>query len=200
MKSAKYLGITLSSNLNWGKHIKAIAAKANRTGAFVHRNIKRCPTKVHTDCYKTLVRPTLEYASSVWSPHQKEYKQELEMVQRRAARRICKDFSRDTSATALVEKLKLEELKQRRDTNQVTMMYKVMKDQVSVNPRPGTLTPSGRNTRTQHGLLVPYTRTNVRLYSFFPVAIRMWNSLSTTAATASSVDAFKTAVEGWRYD
>ena len=140
----------------------------------------------------------MEYASSVWSPHQIENKNDLEMVQRRAARRICKDFSRDTSGAALVQKLKLEELEQRRDAGRVTMMYKIMNDEVSVHPRPGTLTQATRS-RVQHGLLVPHTRTNVRLHSFFPVAVRMWNSLPTTTATAPSEDAFKSALEGWSY-
>jgi hypothetical protein len=35
---------------------------------------------------KTLVRPTIEYCSSVWSPHTKDAINKIEMVQRRAAR------------------------------------------------------------------------------------------------------------------
>ena len=196
--SAKYLGVTLTSNLNWGKHIKSIAAKANKTSAFIHRNIKQCPTRVFTDCYKTLVRPTMEYAAAVWSPHQKEFIEDLETVQKRAARRIFKDFSRDTHGSDLVEKLKLEKLKKRRNASRATMLYKVTSGNVSVNLRPGTLTELSR-TRQQHGFRVPRTRTDVYLYSFFPNAIRMWNSLPDAAFSASSVESFKTAIEGWNY-
>ncbi len=200
VSSAKYLGVTLTSNLNWAKHVKAITAKANKTSAFVYRNLKGCPAKVHTTCYKTLVRPVLEYASSVWSPHQKNLIQDLEMVQRRAARRICKDFSRETSATALVKSLGLETLKSRRDTGRAIMMYKVMEGSVCVNPRPGVITPTPRDTRTKHGLQLPHTRTNIMLHSFFPQAIRMWNSIPTIATEAPSADAFRNALKGWRYE
>ncbi len=198
--SAKYLGLMLTSNMNWSKHIKATTAKANKTSAFVHRNLKGCPTRVHTQCFKTLVRPVLEYASSVWSPHQKELVHDLEMVQRRAARRICGDFGRETSATALVDKLGLETLKSRRDAGRAIMMYKVMNGAVCVCPKPGTITPTQRQSRQRHALLVPHSRTNVMLHSFFPTAIRMWNSISTTVTEAPSVDAFRTALKGWTYE
>jgi hypothetical protein len=38
--SAKYLGITLQSNLKWNKHIDQTASKANKTHSFVRRNLK----------------------------------------------------------------------------------------------------------------------------------------------------------------
>ena len=38
VNNAKYLGITISKNLNWKAHINNIAAEANKASAFVHRN------------------------------------------------------------------------------------------------------------------------------------------------------------------
>ena len=113
VESAKYLGVEISNNLNWTKHVQSIAAKANRTSAFVYRNIRGCSHSTHTNCYKGLVRPTLEYASPVWDPHQKTLVDSLEKVQRRAARRIVQDFSKDSSATTILENLKLTPLKER---------------------------------------------------------------------------------------
>ncbi len=196
---AKYLGLTTTKNLSWNKHIHGTAAKASRTSAFVHRNLKGCPKTVHTQCYKSLVRPILKYASPVWSPQATTLIHEIEMVQRRAARRISRDYRRTTSASALVSNLGLDTLKHRRDINSVTMMYKVINGVVDVHPHPGTITPAGRTTRVQHRLMVPYTRTNVKLHSFFPTAIRMWNSIPGDAVSATTVDAFKAALRGWSY-
>ena len=38
--SAKYLGVTISQDLNWNNHINNIIGKANRTFGFVKRNVK----------------------------------------------------------------------------------------------------------------------------------------------------------------
>ena len=45
-----------------------------------------CPPGVKEAAYKGLVRPVLEYVSSVWDPHTIALQEELEKVQNRAAR------------------------------------------------------------------------------------------------------------------
>ena len=67
--SAKYLGINISEDLNWNNHIHEITSKANRTLGFVKRNVKTRNESVKELAYKTLVRPQVEYASSVRNPH-----------------------------------------------------------------------------------------------------------------------------------
>jgi hypothetical protein len=68
--SAKYLGCTISSDLIWGKHISTICSKANNTISFLKRNINISNKSIKEKTYVSLVRPTLEYASSVWDPFQ----------------------------------------------------------------------------------------------------------------------------------
>ena len=36
---------------------------------FLYRNLRQCPAHIKAICYKSMVRPILEYASSVWDPH-----------------------------------------------------------------------------------------------------------------------------------
>ena len=66
---AKYLGVLLTDNLKWSPHISAITAKANRILGFVRRNIKISSKIIKEATYKALVRPILEYGSTVWDPH-----------------------------------------------------------------------------------------------------------------------------------
>ena len=40
VSAAKYLGVTISDDLNWGTHIDNITKKANQTLGFLKRNIK----------------------------------------------------------------------------------------------------------------------------------------------------------------
>ena len=76
-----YLGVELSSTLSWNDHIGNITTKANKTLGFIRRNLSKCPMNIKRQAYITLVRPTLEYASSVWDPHLQKHIQQLEMVQ-----------------------------------------------------------------------------------------------------------------------
>ena len=46
VKTAKYLGVELSSDLNWGPHIQAVTAKGHRTSAFLTRNLKGCSQQI----------------------------------------------------------------------------------------------------------------------------------------------------------
>jgi hypothetical protein len=54
------------------------------TLGFIRRNLGRCPTNIKRQAYLSLVRPHLEYASSVWDPHLQKHLYQIEMVQRRA--------------------------------------------------------------------------------------------------------------------
>ena len=88
VKSAKYLGITITSDLRWNKHIATVTSKANKALGFVKRNIHSSSELVKTRAYQAIVRPSLEYATCVWDPHTQTTKQKLEAVQRRAARYV----------------------------------------------------------------------------------------------------------------
>ena len=83
---AKYLDITITGNMDWGQHISEISSKAAKTLGFLRRNLTFAPRRSKEAAYKTLVRPKLEYASSVWSTYSKLQINQIEKVQRTAAR------------------------------------------------------------------------------------------------------------------
>ena len=68
VKDGKYLGVQISESLSWNAHIASTAKKASNSLAFLRRNLTSCPPDVKAQSYKTLVRPILEYASTVWDP------------------------------------------------------------------------------------------------------------------------------------
>ena len=86
--SAKYLGVTISQNISWSKHIDIITCKANSILAFLQRNLSQCSLRVKSLAYFTYVRPVLEYASVVWSPFTQSNIDKIEKVQSKAARLI----------------------------------------------------------------------------------------------------------------
>jgi hypothetical protein len=63
-----------------------ITNKANASLRFIKRNVKTDSIKTKELAYKTYVRTKVEYCSVVWDPWQKQQINEIEMIQRRAAR------------------------------------------------------------------------------------------------------------------
>ena len=55
--------------------------------------------------YKTLVRPQVEYASTVWSPHTQQNIHKVEIIQRRAIRWVKHNYSTYDSVTQIQESL-----------------------------------------------------------------------------------------------
>ena len=66
--------------------MQAVCKKATVTLNLVRRNVGGCPKYVKERCYATQVRPTMEYACTVWDPNTQSNIKKIEMVQRRAAR------------------------------------------------------------------------------------------------------------------
>ena len=111
----KYLGVTITNDLKWNTHISNICNKANRTLGFLRRTLFSCPQNVKEAAYKGMVRPILEYGSSVWDPHPDKLRKELEKVQNRAARFVTRNYDYETgSMTGILGQLKWESLKKRR--------------------------------------------------------------------------------------
>ena len=112
VESIKYLGVTITNDLKWNTHISNVCTKANRTLGFLRRNLYSCPPDVKEAAYKGLVRPVLEYGSSVWDPHTHGLQEELEKVQNRGARFVMGNYVFETgSMTGILGQLKWESLK-----------------------------------------------------------------------------------------
>jgi hypothetical protein len=110
VKGGKYLGVTISDNMSWNAHVDATAKKANNSLSFLRRNLTRCPQDIKAQCYESLVRPILEYASAAWDPYTTKNIQQLEAVQRRAARFVTGDYKTTSSTSNMIKELGWEPL------------------------------------------------------------------------------------------
>ena len=95
-EASNYLGVTLTSNLSWNKHVENVAAKGNRTIVFVKCNPRECTKPVKAASYTTLVHPVLEYALTVWDPTMDHNIKILDKVQKRAAKFVTNDYTTRT--------------------------------------------------------------------------------------------------------
>ena len=79
------------------------------------------------------MRPVLDYGSSVWHPPGVVLQEELESVQKRAARFVTGNYDYETgSMTGILGQLKWESLKKRRKDNRLILLYKGLKGKASV--------------------------------------------------------------------
>ena len=101
--------------------------KANLSLGFLRRNLSSCPEGVKEAAHKAIVRPYLEYASSVWDPHLKKHVKQIEGVQRRAARFVKNCYTREPgTVTNLLNELNWIPLKVRRTISRLTLFHKAI--------------------------------------------------------------------------
>ena len=152
----------------------AITHKAAQINGFLYRNLSQCPPRVKTTCYKLMVRPILECATSVWDPQTNINIQALESVQRHAARFCLGDYSRYSSVTSMLLLLGLPSLQSRRSLAKLTIMNKIIKGHLHI--------PSNSLILNYHDSRDGYftqlqSRTVSYKFLFFPSTIKLWNSL-----------------------
>ena len=114
VEKIKYLDVRITNDLKWNTRVSNILTKVNRTLGFLRRNLGACPLDVKESAYKELIRPILEYGSLVWDPQCILLQDELEKVQKRAARFVTGSYVYDTrSMTGILEKPRWESLKKK---------------------------------------------------------------------------------------
>ena len=121
----------------------------------------------------------MEYANTVWDPHDRQDINSIERVQRRAARFVKSDYGRTSSVTEMMKDLKWRSLQERRCVTRLTMLHKILNNQTAVQMPPHINIPeeTTRRGRHSHHLNIPRAATNGYQYSFFPRTIRCWNTL-----------------------
>ena len=133
VESIKYLGVTITNDLRRNTHVSNVCTKANRTLGCLRRNLYPCPQEVKEAAYKGLVRPVPDYGSSVLDPRV-ILQEELESVQKRAARFVTGHYNYETgNTTGILGQLKWESLMKRRKDNRLLLLYKGLKP-VKVKP------------------------------------------------------------------
>ena len=193
-----YLGLTFTSKLSWKTHISNITLKANRMLGFIKRNLKHCHPRLKEQAYISLVRPHLEYCSTVWNPHHQNTINQIEAIQKRAARFVKNIYQRTESVSAMLQDLQWPSLQSRREAAIKTMLFKISHNLIAINKDqyPLYLTPlTDTRLRNYHParfqLLTTHSTKDIYKFSFMPTAVRLWNTLPADVITAPSVDVFR---------
>ena len=118
------------------------------------------------------------------------------MVQRKAVHFITGDYRITSSVTGMINNLNLDTLENRRKKSKATTTYKILKGTIEVEKH--RLEPKLSHYRTRghsEQFVIPRSHTKTHQQSFFPSAIRIWNSLTEEAISSQNVDIFKSIVD-----
>ena len=169
------LGVIVDPDLKFDRHVLSIVARAKQRAAIIHRCFLSRNVNNLILAFKTYVRPLLEYAPQVWSPHLLYLIDAIESVQRSFTKRLP-GFANLTYAERLTN-LKLDSLEQRRMHFDLTMCYNIVHGLSAVS-FDDSFTFNNSCTRGHSlKLNVPVAKCDVRKYSFAVRVVPIWNSL-----------------------
>ena len=177
--STTYLGVELSADMKWNTHVKKTAAKGNQMLGVLRRNLKNCPRNLKDLAYKSILRPKLEYASSVWDPYTAENINKLEGVQRRSARFVCNKYTRKESVTSMLDDLEWPPLQQRRAESRLALFHRIVNGTVDIDSAvlmEESRRPSRKANKVQY--MRHSSKKDCNKYSFVPRSIVQWNNIN----------------------
>ena len=189
----KDLGVTFANDFNFKKHIRNICAKANGRVGLIKRTFSNLTREMFIPLYKSLIRPVLEYCSTVWAPMYRNQTNEIEKIQRRATK-LVKNMH-NLSYGDRLRNLGLETLEYRRLRADVIQVYRIFQGIDKVNIEDFFQLDNSNRTRGHSFKLVkPRARGSIRLNSFSHRVVSPWNNLKDSTVTSTSVNAFKSAL------
>ena len=189
VETGKYLGVLINKHLSWKPHVDAICKKANQTRTFLEHNLKDCQQDVKSQCYKTYVRPIVEYASVAWDPvgeWNQQLRHQIEMVQHRAARFVTGDWRTTSSVSAMSNTLQWQTLEQRRLQSRLIFLHKYCYKAIHIKE---PIAIRARNLNTNYQAI--HSRLRCYENSFAPATVRDWNALHPDIRNEAGTTKFK---------
>ena len=201
VESHKHLGLYLSNDCSWHKHIDYITEKAWYRISTLRKLKFHLDRKSLETIYITFIRPLLEYGDIIWDNCTHQEKIELDKIQNEAAR-IATGTTKLVSIDALYKEIGWETLEQRRNNHTLSLFYKMMNSLApiyltSLVPQP-VCNLSRYNLRNSNDLQFINARTNQYYYSFLPSTVRAWNNLPVEIKQSASVQCFKNSLKNHR--
>ena len=193
------LGVTVDDKLKFSKHVDTKLSKANKMLGVIRHTFKFLNSNVLTLLYKSIVRPHVEYATPVWSPHLKGDRDKIEKLQRRATKLIPE--LKDKTYEERLRQLKLPTLDYRRLRTDLLLIYKHTHKLIKLDTNThcpqcrmntNMLQPSlSRSCRGHSRKYQIQHHTGVRNRFLTARVLNTWNKLKEETVSATSVNAFK---------
>ncbi len=191
----KHLGVTLTSSLEWSRHVHDLLQRTHFKLFALKRLAYRCGANSFVKkLFTALVRPVFEYASPVWESCGKSLAISLERAQLAVARAILRYSRKKHSNREVLNAIGWPTLAWRRRRYKLLLFWRLLNGE-----GPPTLRkriPAFASERANYSfrkaksVSFPWCSTSRRLHSFIPSAILLWNSLPSSVTDAVSSCSF----------
>jgi hypothetical protein len=190
----KFLGIILTYNLNWGKHIDIVVNKISKCLGIISKVRHLLPVHITRVLYLTLIEPYINYCNLVWClPVSTGRLDKIFKIQKKYCRLIT--FSSFAAPSGpLFQQLRLSTLWDIYKLQLGTYMYKIQHNLISTLDHhlftPGS-SIHNHNTRHKNDLRKPLCRTTMRQNTICFQGPKLWNDLPEDIKSAPSLNIFK---------
>jgi ribonuclease P/MRP protein subunit RPP40 len=193
------LGVLRSSDCHFHDHIANVAKKGRRLVGLCRATLQ-CRNPVFLiRVYMTYIRPTIMYATQIWSPKLRYEVAELEAVQRKLTKLAAGE--RNRSYGQRLADLDLLSLESCRVLYDLITVYKILHHQLDITPNEAGLIVNSGATRGG-GLRLQQQHvisSNIANLFKFRVA-HMWNSIPVDIVLCATLQEFKRKLYQWLSD
>ena len=200
-KCEKDIGVHVDDELKFNSHIIKSVSKAKRIMAIARKTFSTLDKPTFLPLFKGLVRPHLEYAAPVWTPHQQQMKKKIESVQRIATKRL--PGMKELEYNERLRKLKLPTLAYRRVRGDMIQVFKLvmpikkgaydksLPQLLDLKSDLGIRQGKGHEKQLYKG----NAKKDIKKYGFNFRVCKLWNSLPSHVINCTSVKAFEIALD-----
>ena len=132
VKHMRDLGVILSSDLSYNRHVNYVLPKAYKLPGFIKRNcLKDMKPQTLRRMYVSLVRPQVDYATVIWNPNKNHATntRSIESIQKRFIKMLCYKsgtiYHRD-EYVQLCNNLFLTTLFKRRELTDLIFLFRIL--------------------------------------------------------------------------
>ena len=97
-----YLGVTLSTNLSWEKHISNICKKVGYGVSILYRLSHKVNYNELVKVYKTIIQPHIDYCITIWGYSPNNHIHKVQRLQNRIARLLTRNYDYNVSPSTFV--------------------------------------------------------------------------------------------------
>lgn len=193
--SEKDIGVIFNEKLNFSEHLAEKINKANKIVGIIRWSFVNLDIEIFRALYTALIRPHIEYANQIWSPHLIKDIDMIENVQRRASKLV--PGLKHLEYAERLKKLGIPTLAYRRARGDLIEAFKILRGVYDEDCCSGDLQLSDNDAMRGNSMKLYKTRArlNIRKYALPCRVVNNWNALPEWVVSSVNVNQFEARLD-----